>query len=400
MTNGSDREHFAVNVVWHPDYAGGRHLATRLKHLWAAGPYREVLGEKGLNVSCRYATVSGSPSPQPIDWEGSDATAVVVLLDGSLATQPDWMKYVRELEEQAERRGHSNRVFPVAMEADALDRLDGGLATQAICGYGWPGDRMERAARLKRELTHQFCRMLRYSLTPEMDRLARTVDGAAERRRYRSAGVRVFLSHATGDDHGRTTAEQIRDWIHANSDLRTFFAVADIPPGSSFRDEIDDAIPDCAMVACYSDSFSSREWCRREVIAAKRYGVPMLVVDCLRDIDDRVFPYLGNVPMMRVDSTRGSRLEEVVSRVLDEVFRDLLWKHRIASLRQLHPDVVFTSRRPELFTLATQSLANKKGKSIVYPGTPIDEEEKELFDGIDPSVQLRTMDDWYVRNRS
>lgn len=400
MTKGTDREPFAVNVVWHPDYADGSHIASQLKHLWTTGPYREVLGEKGLNVSRRSTSVPGSPSPWPIDWEGSRATAVVVLVDRSLVTQPTWMKYVSQLEEQANGRGYANRVFPVIMEADVLGRVDGGLTTQAIRWDAWSGDRMERMARLKRELTHQFCRMLRYSLTPEMDRLARTADEAAELHRYQDAGVRIFLSHAADDDHGRTTAERIRDWTYDNSDLGTFFAVADIPPGVSFHDAIYGAIPVSAMVVCYSDSFSSRDWCRREVVAAKRHGVPMLVIDCLRDIDDRVFPYLGNVPMMRVDSTRGSRLEEVVSRILDEVFRELLWKHRIASLQKRHADVAFTLRRPELLTLAALPGANGKGKSIVYPGSPIGEEEKGLFDCIDPSVQLLTLDDWHVRNRS
>lgn len=397
MTNGSDREQFTVNIVWHPDCASGGDIANRLKHLWANGPYREVLGETGMNVSCRYATVPGSLVPWPIDWEGSDATAVVVLLDASLAKQPTWMRYVHELEQQAEARGYANQVFPVAMEADVLDLLPEGLDTQAIPWHAWSGDGEERAARLKRELTHQFCRMLRYSQIPAT---APPVDATAELGRYRDARVRIFLSHATDDDHGKTTAARIRDWTHHNSDLRTFFAVPDIPPGVSFRDAIYEAIPDCAMIACYSDSFSSREWCRREVIAAKRCGVPMVVVDCLRDIDDRVFPYLGNVPMMRVDSTQDHRIEEVVSRLLDEVLRDLLWKQRVASFRQRHADVAFTSRRPELFTLSTLALGNGKRKSIVYPGSPIGEEEKDLFDRVDSSVRLHTLDDWQGRHSS
>lgn len=397
MTNGSDREQFAVNIVWHPDCASGSEIANRLKHLWATGPYRKVLGETGVNVSCRYATVPGSPVPWPIDWEGSDATAVVVLLDASLAKQPAWMRYVRELEQEAEARGYANQVFPVAMEADVLDLSPEGLDTQAILWYNWSGDGTERAVRLKRELTHQFCRMLRYSLTPTT---VSPSDATAELRRYRDARVHIFLSHATDDAHGEATAARIRDWAHDNSDLKTFFAVVDIPPGVPFRDAIYDGIRDCAVVACYSDSFSSREWCRREVIAAKKCGVPILVVDCLRDIDDRVFPYLGNVPMMRVDSTEDRRLAEVVSRLLDEVLRDLLWKQKVASFRQRHADVAFTSRPPELFTLATLALGNGKRKSIVYPGSPIGEEEKDLFDRVDSSIRLHTLDDWQGRHRS
>lgn len=224
MTNGSDRDQFAVNIVWHPEYASGSNIARGLKKLWATGPYREVLGETGVNVCCRYSTVRGSPLPQPIDWEGSDAMAVVVLLDRSLATQRNWMKYVQELEQQAETRGYANRVFPVAMEADVLDALE----TQAIRWDDWSGDCMERTARLKRELTHQFCMMLRYSLDSGTTPM---VDGDTEFRRYDDTKVRIFLSHATGDDWGRATAERIRKWIHQNSDMRTFFADVEVAYG-------------------------------------------------------------------------------------------------------------------------------------------------------------------------
>lgn len=86
--------------------------------------------------------------------------------------------------------------------------------------------------------------------------------------------------------------------------------------------------------------------------------------------------------------------------LLDEVFRDLLWRHRVTTLRQRYADVAFTVRRPELFTIATLSPANGKRGPIVYPGSPIGEEETELFDCVDPSIRLHTIDDWYVRHRS
>ena len=71
--------------------------------------------------------------------------------------------------------------------------------------------------------------------------------------------------------------------------------------GVRFDAVIEDAIRHGVLVAIYTDSYSSREWCRREAILAKRHGVPMLVIDCLQDKDDRAFPYLWNKPSPRDD---------------------------------------------------------------------------------------------------
>ena len=68
-------------------------------------------------------------------------------------------------------------------------------------------------------------------------------------------------------------------WLHAHSPLDSFFDVYDIPPGLSFGEVLLHQIGAGAVLAVHTDSYSSREWCRREVIEAKRRMVPMIVVD-------------------------------------------------------------------------------------------------------------------------
>ena len=277
-------------------------------------------------------------------------------------------------------------MFPVSMERGVLEDMDGKLETQALRWDAWPPDNAAREHRLVRELLHQFCKMLRYKLGSKAEQ-------SNDLRRYHDKKVRLFLSYTRHDDHGQATAKGIHEWVHSNSDLDTFFDVR-IPPGVRFSDAINDAIPDCAMVACYSDSYSSREWCRREVVAAKRHGVPMVVVDCLRDTDPRLFPYLGNVPVVRTSPEGDLQAERIVSAVLEEVFRDLLWKYRVATLQQHGGAVAFSSRKPELCLLATLSATGTQHQPIVYPGPPIGAEEEQLFADIDPSIRLHTFGDW------
>ena len=59
----------------------------------------------------------------------------------------------------------------------------------------------------------------------------------------------------------------------------------------------------------------------------------MLVVDCLQEKDDSAFPYLWNVPVIRIDTSLSKRAGQVVSTLLDEVFKDYLWLGRARVVR-------------------------------------------------------------------
>ena len=157
---------------------------------------------------------------------------------------------------------------------------------------------------------------------------------------------------------------------------------------------IEDAIRHGVFVAIYTDSYSSREWCRREAILAKRHGVPMLVVDCLQDKDDRAFPYLRNVPVVRMGVDQPERAGQVASALLDEVFKDYLWQQRTAQHR-LAPHTVFTSRPPELATAAAFADMPSGGESvIVHAGSPLGSEERGLFADTLPNVRVCALSEW------
>lgn len=379
------RPQFALYVVWHTDFALGDRVARGFRRHWSTDPYRQIVDGGGIDVLPRHARDPGAMPP--IHWDASRVAAVVVLIDRLLAAQTPWTDYVRGLAEAAEARGFPSRVYPVAMEANVLDAFEGQLRPQAHRWDAPAASDSDRERRLIRDLLHQFCRMLQYRLRPKSGQEATTSPYVKEK-------VRIFISYSQRDEHGKATARGIHEWIHGNSDLDTFFDVVSIPFGVSFDEVIDDAIPDCAFVACWSDSYSSREWCRREVVTAKRHGVPMVVVDCLRDMDPRLFPYLGNVPVLRVDPEQP---EQVVAVLLDEVFRHLLWKCQVAPLHHEGTDVAFTSRKPELCSLAALPRSHRKRPVFVYPGPPIGAEEVNLFADINPEIQLHTFHDWARR---
>ena len=373
---------FVIHVIWHPECADAPHIAEELWCHFASDRYHQIAGGTGLTV-----LLHGAGDPEPIalpamDWAMGEIVAVVALVDEAFATDAQWMTRLNGLTEQAEAAGLANRVFPVALDGSALPNL----AVQALRWDRWPGG-SGRTGRLIRELTHEFTRMVQHRLA---SRQGRQDD---ELRRYREK-IQVFLSHSKHDQEGEAVAKAIRGWMNDHSALASFLDVDDMVAGVRFDSAIEDAIRHGVLVAVYTDSYSSREWCRREALLAKRHGVPMLVVDCLRGQDDRAFPYLWNAPVIRMDADQPERVEAVASVLLDEVFRDCLWRQRIEQHRQSATHTVFTARPPELPTAAFAEGIARGEWAIVYPEPPLGEEEKRLFADLLPNVRVSTLNEW------
>ena len=385
----ADRAPFVLHVVWHPQCSAAPAIADELRRHFASERYHDIAGGAGVTVLLRDVHAPDSDAPPGIDWTDGEIVVVVVLLDHAAAADSRWALHLQNIVGQADERGFATRVFPVALEA-RVSKV--GLKVQALRWDRWPegGEAGRRIDRLIRELTYQFIRMLRHRLSIQSGH------AGDELRRYRE-NIRVFLSHSKHDEHGEAVARAIRGWFHEHGTLASFLDVDDMTAGVRFDSVIEDAIRHGVLVAIYTDSYSSREWCRREAILAKRHGVPMLVVDCLREKDDRAFPYLWNVPVIRMDASRSERAGQVASTLLDEVFKDYLWQQRTAQHRLAAPRTVFTSRPPELATAAAFADKPSGGESvIVHPDPPLGWEENRLFADTLPNVRVCALSEWLV----
>ena len=378
---------FALYVMWHPSYPGGREIADRLRMHFGRDLHMAIGEWRGVSVLERSAPVPGASTPLPIDWDDAEFTAVVVLTEATLVDDHAWVAYVGDTARTAHKRGIPSALFPVTMERRGLELR---IEQQALRWDRWDVRDADRIQRLTSDLTHEFCRMLRQRI----DMLQGVGGGEAAFGRYLEK-IRVFISHSKHDGDGESVGRSIRDWIHTHSPLDSFFDVYDIPPGLSFGDVLLHQIGAGAVVAVHTDSYSSREWCRREIIEAKRRLVPMVVVDCVRDVDPRGMAYLGNVSIVRMEPDRTDRIATVAGWLLDEVFRTWLWLCRVGRHLTDSPGVVFTARPPELIALS--ALPPHDGESaptIVYPEPLLSADEERLFREVAPGVRVRTLTDW------
>jgi len=386
------RPFLVVYVAWHPDFAEGEAIAKCLYEHYRRDLYENVAGGAGLSVIYRSTPAPASDTPLDIDFNDAETSAIVLLLDKHLLADPAWVTWAHDLANRAEASGLSARVFPVSIQREGL-RL--GLAEQAIRWHTWADVAPdERRLQLIGSLTYQFSRMLRHYLA----QLKHPTEDEDALLQYLTK-VAIFLSHSKHDPDGERIAKLIRDYLYRGEgdNLASFFDVHDIPAGLRFNKVILEKVKVSAVVAIHSDSYSSREWCRREIIEAKKWSVPLVVANCVTDIDERSFPYMGNVPLVRIDPNRADRIHHIVRRLLDEVLKDFLWRCRTElATGKAGSDVTFLPRPPELISLA--ALKSLTSATLVYPDPPIGAEEQRLFEVITPGVRLRSMTEWLAES--
>jgi hypothetical protein len=386
--SAATRPFLVVYVAWHPAFAGGRAIAKKLYDHYRRELYENVAGGMGLSVLYRAEIDPAIGAPIGIDLEDGETAAIVLLFDENFAADDAYMAWARDLMERTDAGGLRARIFPVAIDG-SLTRV--GIAQQAIRYDRWEAiPEEQRLRRLTSDLTYQFSRMLRSYL----EQLRRPDEPVAALDQYLKK-VQIFLSHSKRDRDGERIAKLIREALFQGDGLATFFDVHDIPSGVRFDDAILHHVRFSAVVAIHTDSYSSREWCRREIIEAKRWNVPLVVSNCIADADERGFPYMGNVPIVRMDPQTVDRIDDVVARLLDEVLKDFLWRCRIEIGKAYKTkDVVFLPRPPELISLASLEDRADADVTLVYPDPPLGSEEQRLFEVIAPKVRLRSLTEW------
>lgn len=382
------RPPLAVTVVRHPDFAGGEAMENRLIAHFTGDPDR-ALGERlGVPVERR------GPDTIPVDLQAGETVAVVVLADTALAGDRAWVAWLEGVVAACDTPDLRARPFLVCLDKSALSMSPTVGRFNFLRWDQWEGDEAAKTLRMLTDLDYQCCRMLQAWISQRAERNRACRDAFAE---Y-LCNVQLFLSHSKhdGDGTGGALATAIRNHLHQGSGYDSFFDVHDIPAGLPFDTVLMHNVRRGAFLAIVTDSYSSREWCRREVIEAKRAGVPMVVAHAVTDREERSFPYLGNVPVVRLDAGRTDRIPLVVGRLIREVLKDHLWRCRCALARAAakRAKVTFVPRTPELMALAA---VRRGGGLVVYPDPPMAEEESRLFNEVAPRVRLLSFTQWLAQ---
>lgn len=186
---------------------------------------------------------------------------------------------------------------------------------------------------------------------------------------------KVFISHAKLD--GSDVASKVQQFISTKSKLDSFFDANNIQESVEWKKDIEDSIKDSIVLVYYTDLYSTRLWCRKEILFAKKYDRPIIVVNALTKKEERSFPYMANVPIVKVNGFSNEDLLLILKSLLVETVR-YYYQHKVLDkFLEKHNLVDFTpiSFTPELLTLTNK----KECQNFMYPDPPIGIEELEIL---------------------
>lgn len=352
-----------LHFIWHPsDYD----IADQILKVVSRYLARDINlpFSRSLNIPVFFYS-SDTPSIAPHDNPKEHGKINILFIFTSIHTtgHDKWYDYIRTLPCSG-----SFRPIPIALTREGLGHGSDGCLKNLNCVrvYEWSKVYMTQHAILA--IAHEIYR----------HGLVDIKDGD----KGKSLSVKIFISHAKSGDVGHLHAESIKRFVE-NTNMSHFFDATDISPGFKFDDEIINHIKESTLLAFVSDGYSSRYWCQREILCAKDQERPMLVVDCLEDYEDRIFPAGSNVPCVHV-SPLLPLSEFDILRILTATLLETIRFHHTLELLKLYQFMgwidqkcVIVSRPPEIHQLLSLKKDQNIKNIICYPEPPIYSEEIE-----------------------
>jgi hypothetical protein len=370
-----------LRVIWTAEFPNGsdfaRHIYSRLCR------DSERPASRGMGIPIYFhtgATPAAANLPDALNLDAAETTVVVVLIDTSIRADQPWRDCVRGIETRVAATSRRHLFLPVACEDKVLTVVD---KTNCIRLYNV--EPKDRPARLISALTHELARLL---LAKRSD--IRTEDFGILEKSY--APVKLFISHSKHGREGTIIATELRDYGRQHLPVATFYDSNDIAAGSNFEKEIQANVADSAMLVVQTNTYSEREWCRKEVLFAKHYGCPVLVVNAVTVGEERSFPYLGNAPTIRWPFDSARRCEITIDAALREVLRNVHFLEHVRTLKLaglLPVSCVQIGTAPEMLTyrnlLRAKRCDRSKPSVLLYPDPPLGDEEIEVLGDLNPS---------------
>lgn len=376
-----------IQVLFHWESDDARNLATRLYRAFSARP----MGD-GPRIPVRYGSRQLDGGPPPAIDITAEREIIVILVDERMARRArtsdriiadKWGQLVTNLLGEYSPAGASpHRVVPVALDEGGLQLAPTLNYTNFVRLDVRQGNERERHLVL-----HIAVRALR-ALQDLPQAGSRPADELPD------IPIRLFISHAKKDlpsDPAAIAEGPVKAILATLTQLpvRGWYDSADIPPGGRFPDEIQNGVLNSsALVAVLTDNWSSREWCRRELLEAKLAARPLVLVDAIEARVIRLFPYLGNAVTLRwraaiasfdttdalwIDRKTAWEAEDaalVIETALLEALR-YQYEHR-RLLRSIGQKEVALGTPPEALTLAHLPAGTTR---VWYPDPPLGREE-------------------------
>lgn len=382
-----------IYVLWHPGDAAGRAIADEIIEHFHGTAFTGLIGGAVEVLVRTEGWRATADAPRPISTPGDSPangvkqamfTAIVPILGNAMAAAVEmdgpWRAYLRDLAAAKTQAATRIGIFPYHLHASALNDTQ----LNAVLG-GYQGIAANRPQEPYDTLRDLRCRDLSQGLAQFVS--SNRVDQ-----------LTVFISHtkhsasAEVGDVG-ALVELVRNVI-ATTHLREFFDARDLQPGSEWGDALAQNAAKSALLAVRTDLYPSREWCQREVLVAKRSGMPVVILDALGYAEERGSFLMDHVPRtpVRTVGTDWSRRDvyRSLNCLVDECLKRALWKRQYELARDRSELLVswWAPHAPEPLTFINwleQAKASgdlpdgERPLRILHPDPPLGLDEKKVL---------------------
>lgn len=397
-----------IYVVWHHRDGDGRKIATEITEHFHGTVFSGLIGG-AIEVYARsegWSSFGDAPRPIPYpsavsfpDEEKAQFIAVVPLIGNELAAAVEvpkdpWRLFVESLVRANLATPDRVGIFPFALHP---------LATRGTV-VGELLNRFQRIAdaRPMREPASALrCRDLAQGIT-------QLLLGQPPTR------LTVFISHTKRGAPGeQEDVEKLIDTVRrviTGTRLQQFFDASDLQPGRDWDADLRAGAATSALLAIRTDLYPSREWCQREVLIAKRAGMPVVIADAIGRGEERGSFLMDHVPRIPVrvhDKDQiATGIRNALNLLVDECLKRELWKWQktLAEKEDGLSIAWWAPHAPEPVTFVTwlqeAKSAGRVGKGqyirILHPDPPLGPDEKQvlseiaLMSGVEEPLDIMT----------
>lgn len=346
----------SVYVLYHKGFKEGAQIYSSIYKLLCRDSRKPFFD--GVDIPVYYCTEKDDGTINEIDTNRAERTFVILLLESRMFSSETWRMYVDNLIKR--QKEYVLQIYPVDLYKYAFEFHSELQYTQFIC----------LSSRSVSDNWEEFQTRL-------FDCLIRFVKESG------TSKINIFISHSKKDsDHlGVERAKELRNYLRRDTKLDSFFDVNDIMDGFRFDKQIDDNVKRSILLILFTNTYSSREWCRREVLTAKRNRIPTIAVFMLNGMVDRVFPYIGNIPSAVYEGDWRPVVNLLLRTALDQYHEELL----LEGIKQEDTEVL--PFHPEAYSF---SILDKGKARILYPEPPLGMEELDVLRDINSDVEFYT----------
>jgi hypothetical protein len=395
MPQGDEMDSLKIYVIWAPEDPAGMPLAEVIARHFDNAEEARAFGGIRIPVFVRHAPFAPeSSAPRIIDLDAAGHNLIIAIgthhLIDRLANDQAWAAWFDDLSTGFARRDRKDRFVLLSLESGVLS-VRAFPNRQSVRAFEWD-DGPESSAfhtHLLLLLTNRCGSLLLEGSNPPAPGEVRRVPKQ-----------RLFISHAKQD--GAADAVRIRKRLDKmDFGIEPFVDTNDLTGGEIFSEELEAEIADATLLAIYTDAYSSRPFCRWEVLRAKFHRRPIYIVHRLKQGDSRVFPYGGNAPLMVVTDLGNDTIDKILLASMTIVLRGLVWRRlaEAAISRKGLVNAVALARTPELVDLAHIKMRTDAppAQILVYPDPALSDEERELIPPLGLGIEVVSLSELEAR---